>query len=104
MSSTVIVNGIEYAPVQRGSEVRICILQRGWVMVGYYKREGDNVSLTKASVIRNWGTTKGLGEIAVDGPKKDTKLDPTNGLVEFHRLTEVATIVCAEDAWAKLLK
>lgn len=100
----VVINGIEYAPIQKGYEVRICILQRGWVMVGYYHRDGDNCSLTKASVIRNWGTTKGLGEIAADGPKKDTKLDPTNGLVEFHRLTEVATILCKEDAWKALLK
>lgn len=98
------VNGVEYAPLQIGSEVRICILQRGWVMVGYYQRSGDNCSLAKASVIRNWGTTKGLGEIAADGPKKDTKLDPTNGLVEFHRLTEVATIVCCEEKWKPLLK
>lgn len=100
----VVINGIEYAPIQKGSEVRICILQRGWVMVGYYHRDGDNCSLAKASVIRNWGTTKGLGEIAADGPKKDTKLDPTNGLVEFHRLTEVATILCKEDSWKTVLK
>lgn len=100
----VVINGIEYAPLQKGSEVRICILQRGWVMVGYYQRDGDNCSLTKASVIRNWGTTRGLGEIAAGGPKTETKLDPTNGLVEFHRLTEVATIVCKEDAWKALLK
>jgi hypothetical protein len=101
----VIVNGIEYAPTApTGDDVRIVILQRGWVMVGYYKREGDSCSLTKASVIRNWGTTKGLGEIAADGPKKDTKLDPTNGLVEFHRLTEVATIRCEVSKWQSELK
>lgn len=101
---TVTVDGIEYAPISKGNEVRICVLQRGWVMVGYYKRDGDSCSLTQASVIRNWGTTKGLGEIAADGPKSSTKLDPTNGLVEFHRLTEVCTIVCAEDKWKTLLK
>jgi hypothetical protein len=94
------LNGVEYRPVTNSnSEVRIVILQRGWVMVGRYERDGDNCKLTQASVIRNWGTTKGLGEIASEGPKKDTKLDPTNGLVEFHRLTEICTIVCEEAKW-----
>jgi hypothetical protein len=103
--ANVTINGIEYAPVSSANgEVRIVILQRGWVMVGRYHRDGDNCQLRDASVIRNWGTSKGLGEIAGEGPKKDTKLDPTNGLVEFHRLTEVATIVCKEEAWKSQLK
>lgn len=102
----VMIDGIEYTPVKKegSNEVRIVVLQRGWVVVGYYSREGDNCKLHKASVIRNWGTTKGLGEIAEDGPKKDTKLDPTNGLVEFHRLTEVLTLVAEEAEWKEHLK
>lgn len=100
------IDGVEYTPVKKegSGEVRIVVLQRGWVVVGYYSREGDNCKLQKASVIRNWGTTKGLGEIAEDGPKKDTKLDPTNGLVEFHRLTEVLTLVAEESEWKPHLK
>lgn len=104
---TIVVDGVEYAPVKsctEGKEVRIVVLQRGWVLVGYYSRTGDNCQLQKASVLRNWGTTKGLGEIAEDGPKKDTKLDPTNGLVEFHRLTEVLTLVAEESEWKAHLK
>jgi hypothetical protein len=95
----VTIDGIEYSPIDKGNEVRIVVLQRGWVAVGYYSRDGENCKLQKASIIRNWGTTKGLGEIAEDGPKKDTKLDPTNGLVEFHRLTEVLTVVAQESKW-----
>ncbi len=102
--NSVSINGMEYVP--KGSQVnyvaspvKIVILQRGWVMAGYYKREGDNCSLTNAVVLRKWGTTKGLGEIAKNGPNSETTLDPTNGLVEFHRLTEVATISCNEGKW-----
>jgi hypothetical protein len=98
------VNGIEYRPITRASSVRIVILQRGWVMVGYYKREGENCTLDKASVIRTWGTTKGLGEIALNGPTSLTILDSCNGLVEFHRLTEVANITCDVSQWEKHLK
>ena len=99
-----VINGVEYQQVNKSGEVRIVILQRGWVMVGRMSQDGSICKLLKASVIRNWGTTKGLGEIAASGPTKDTKLDPTNGLVEFHELTVVATITCSEDAWAKHLK
>lgn len=42
------------------SDVRIVILQRGWVMVGRYSQNGDECSLTDCSTIRAWGTTKGL--------------------------------------------
>jgi hypothetical protein len=95
----VTINGVKYTPVNSSGEIRIVILQRGWVMVGRYSRNGDDCQLTNARVIRNWGTTKGLGELAGEGPKKETKLDPTNGLVEFHRLTEIATVKCNEEKW-----
>ena len=104
---SIVINGIEYTPEPKqisNSAVRIVVLQRGWVMIGRYERAGDNCKLHNAQVIRNWGTTKGLGELAGEGPKKDTKLDPTNGLVEFHRLTEICTVLCEESKWAQHLK
>lgn len=82
--------------------VKIVILQRGWVMVGYFERNGNDCRLSKASVVRSWGTTKGLGEIA-NGPTSSTKLDKCNGLVEFDYLTVVAMVSCKESAWADKL-
>ena len=78
--------------------VKIVILQRGWVMVGVFSQNGPNCRLDQASVIRKWGTTKGLGEIADGGPTKNTVLDkcPT---VEFHELTIIATIQCRAEKW-----
>ena len=70
-------------------------------MVGRFEKVGDDCKLHNASVIRQWGTTKGLGEIAAAGPTSSTKLDPTNGLVEFDKLTIVARIACNKMAWAK---
>ena len=103
------VNGVSYVqkglakPAQVSGPVKIVILQRGWVMVGFYHRDGDNCTLRNASVLRQFGTSKGLGEIAEGGPTSTTKLDPCNGLVEFHRLTEVATITCVESKWVSKL-
>jgi len=104
----VTVNGKIYysekpSGVEFDGEYKIVILQRGWVMVGKLERVGSDCKLHHASVIRNWGTTKGLGELAQDGPKKDTKLDKCNGLVEFDYLTVVASISVNGAAWEKEL-
>jgi hypothetical protein len=100
---TVIIDDTEYAPLTTTGNVKIVILQRGWVMVGRFERNGSDCKLYNASVIQRWGTTKGLGEIAEGGPTKDTILNPCNGLVEFDYLTVVATIDCKEKAWVKEL-
>ena len=78
--------------------IRIAILQRGWVCVGRYCKCGDEITLRGAMVVRSWGTTKGIGEIALSGPLDGTKLDPA-GVVRFHRLAEVASIQCDSDKW-----
>ena len=84
--------------------VRIVILQRGWVFVGrLVEAEGcDELQLVKAHCIRRWGTTKGLGELANDGPLSNTVLEPA-GTVRFHRLTVVAMLDAKEAKWAKTL-
>ncbi len=84
-------------------DIRIVILQRGWVMVGVYGRDGEDCWLDNASVIRRWGTSRGLGELAAGGPLENTKLDPA-GRVEFHALTAIATIRCEANKWAILDK
>ena len=70
------------------SKKRIVVLQRGWVVVGDVREEDNHVYISNASVIRVWGTTKGLGEIASSGPTKDTKLDKCPD-VKVHQLTVV---------------
>ncbi len=82
------------------NDIRIVILQRGWVVVGYYKRINGRVLVTKASVIRNWGTTKGIGEL-VAGPTAKTVLEPC-GEVDLHELAEIASIKCDASKWSVL--
>lgn len=94
--TTLTVDGIRYIredaidPIVEPSDTRIVILQRGWVVVGRWHRDGDDVTLTSASVIRRWGTSKGLGEL-VNGPLSGTTLDPA-GTVRFHILGVVAAL------------
>lgn len=68
---------------------QIVVLNRGWVVVGDYSEKEDECTLSNASIIRVWGTTKGLGELAENGVTSTTKLD-TCPNVHFHKMTMVA--------------
>lgn len=68
---------------------QIVVLNRGWVVVGDYSEKGDECTLSNASIIRVWGTTKGLGELAESGATSSTKLDACPN-VHFHKMTMVA--------------
>lgn len=77
---------------------QIIIGQRGWVFVGDVERNGPDVIITNAQCIRRWGTTKGLGELAKNGPQSKTVLDEM-GTVRMHALAVVAAIDCEADKW-----
>jgi hypothetical protein len=79
--------------------IKIVILPRGWNMIGYLSKEGTACKLEKAAVIRRWGTTKGLGELAEKGPLTNTILDKCPLPVEFNELNVIATLCCSEDVW-----
>ena len=85
-----------------GSKIKIAILQRGWVFVGKFEKNGSACKLTDAHNIRTWGTTRGLGEIAENGPTDSTKLDKIND-VSFHELGIVALIDCQDKKWKERL-
>lgn len=100
------VEGVAYIPADTVKEfdgdVKIVILQRGWTMIGRFEREGNDCKLHNASVIRKWGTTQGIGELALKGKLADTILDKCHGVVEFDYLTVVAMITCKEDLWKEV--
>jgi hypothetical protein len=79
--------------------VTIAILQRGWVFVGRLLRAGEECSLHDGYNIRIWGTDRGLGQIALEGPTPRTILDPCP-TVRFHVLTAVALMDCKEERWS----
>lgn len=72
------IDDVEY--VRKGAEeaykgdIKIVVLDRGFVYVGRVNVEGDWVNISSAQNIRIWGTTKGLGELR-SGPLSGTKLD-----------------------------
>ncbi|HEX4932481.1 MAG TPA: hypothetical protein VFV33_04825 [Gemmatimonadaceae bacterium] len=58
---------------------RIYVLVSGWVLVGRVEDHPDSgdlpVRLVSGAVIRRWGATAGIGELA-GGPLPGTVLDP----------------------------
>lgn len=74
-------------PIENGARY-IVTLQRGWIVVGNVTKEGDYLSITDAAVIERWGTTEGLGELALTGPTDDTRLRKTAPLLT-HELTVI---------------
>lgn len=81
-------------------DVRIVVLQRGWVYVGNFSRNSNgDCTLEKASCIRRWGTSKGLGQL-VKGPLENTVLDAA-GTVRFNEMTMVNSLDCDGEAWSK---
>lgn len=59
------------------SKKSIFVVESGWVFLAEdYTKAGKGYTLAGACTIRKWGTTAGLGSIALDGPTKNTVLDP----------------------------
>lgn len=101
--NSVTVNGVTYyanKPQEPNGDIKIVILQLGWIMIGRLERKGSECKLHNASVIRNWGT---VGEIAIGGPTSSTKLDKCGGIVEFNYLNVVCVISCDEEKWKNVL-
>ena len=99
MKDIIEIDGNQYRKIDSSdTKKQILVLQRGWVIVGDVSQDGDYLTVVNAAVIRIWGTTKGLGEIAENGPTSKTKLDPcpTNTV---HVLTTVTRIDCNKDKW-----
>lgn len=77
---------------------KIMVLQRGWIVIGDVSQCGPTVTISDASVIRRWGTEKGLGEIAEGGPTSETRLDPI-GTIQVHQLAVVMAVDVEAKKW-----
>ena len=76
----------------------IVVADRGFVWIGDTLREGDSLFMSNAQNIRQWGTTKGLGELASHGPTKETELDPVDCLIVPMRAV-IAVIPSDRTKW-----
>ena len=102
--NTIRIDEVEY--VRKDSldatdgDIKIVVLDRGFVYVGTVEVTDDFVIVTNAKNIRQWGTTKGLGEL-VYGPLSKTKLDHT-GTVRVSVRALISLIDVDQKAWTSL--
>lgn len=78
-------------------DIKIAVLDRGFVYVGLVSQEDDFYIINNAKNIRQWGTTKGLGEL-VSGPLANTKLDNV-GTVRVPSRALISLIDVEQSKW-----
>ena len=79
--------------------MQIVVLENSFVYLGRVRRlKSGRLEITDARCVRRWGTQRGLGQLATDGPLAATVLDPCGRVVvEAHRVHH--TIDCDEGKW-----
>ena len=81
----------------------IAVLDRGFVYIGQVKTNAQWCDISEASNVRYWGTKKGLGQLALEGPQPETSIDAV-GLVHVPMHAVISIIpVKAVSQWKKLL-
>ena len=56
----------------------IVVVESGWVFATESPdaKTGQDLTAKNAKVIRRWGTTNGLAQLAIEGPTRETQLEP----------------------------
>lgn len=76
----------------------IVIADRGFVYVGQTEILQEWCVIKAARNIRKWGTTCGLGQLALEGPRDNTVLDPV-GVVRIPMRAVISVIDTEPDKW-----
>jgi hypothetical protein len=71
----------------------IVVITNGFVFMGEVSEGDKYLRIDDAACIRVWGTTAGLGEIALRGVTPNTVLDPA-GVVEVANHAVIMRIKC----------
>jgi hypothetical protein len=56
--------------------IQLAVVDNGFVYVGEVLLDGDYYVISRCKNVRRSGTTKGFGQLAFEGPLKETALDP----------------------------
>ena len=76
----------------------IAILDRGWVFIGRATEDEYSLLLDGADCVRRWGTSKGIGQLALEGKQSETVLEPA-GSLSVPKSAVVALIDARESVW-----
>ncbi len=79
-------------------KITLGILDRGHIVVGRLDASGDIYLWTEASIVRRWGTKNGLGQLAMEGPLDETRLDQCP-MVSVGKTEVLFTMSCTQENW-----
>ncbi len=86
---------------------KILVCDKGIVLAGIVSPDPNDplaVIIDKCHTVRVWGTTKGVGQLALEGPTSDTKLDPEGDDVKQYTMWIMREIACTPEASKKWTK
>lgn len=78
--------------------LQILVIKLGWVLIGQVTETPDEFLIINTRCIRKWGTKAGLGELALQGPRKDSVLDFV-GVARVNRGAVLFRIDCDPPKW-----
>lgn len=93
---------VRFEVLMEGRYIFVC--DRGFVLVGdasAHPTDWQRVIVNHCATVRQWGTTRGLGQLALEGPQPETILDYEGDGVDVLRATILRAIPCNETAWEK---
>jgi len=82
-----------------GNDIKIVVLDRGWVFLGRVRKMEDSIVITQARNIRRWGTSEGLGQLR-RGPLPGTMHD-ASGTVTVPMQAVIFTLDVEDGAWTR---
>ena len=98
---TIVVDGITYVPADQSGEIKIVVIERGFVYVGRVQQGECNgergMQICSARSLIRWGSSQHLGEL-VNGPLENTQLGAPC-TVRVHESQIIHTIEVNQDAW-----
>jgi hypothetical protein len=98
---TLKIDDVEYIRKDRiyatEGDIKIVIVDRGFVYVGRVEMTDDMLVVRGAKNIREWGTSRGLGEL-VSGPLANTVLDEV-GTVRIPMRAVISLIDVEQRKW-----
>lgn len=95
---SVTIDGVVFERQKPQGQTKIVVLDRGFVVVGNVTHDGNYVVIDNAACVVAWGTTKGLGQLATDGPTAKTVLNP-QPRTRVHERQVVQLIDCEATKW-----
>ena len=91
---------VSWEEQKREYGLAIVVVDRGFVYVGDVTVANQWCEIREAKNIRQWGTTQGLGELVLNGPLANTKLDQCGDL-DIPLRAVISIHPCRESLWGK---